>query len=143
VRWLLPVRLSALALLAISLAFGVGSLRLGLWANGIPGSGLTSFIGSLLLLPISIGLLRAEPGGADREPLQWTPLFGAVAFAVYVAAWQVIGFLAATFLLLLVWVKGLHRQSWLAAAVTSVAVCAAIGFLFVRLLNVPLRLWPV
>jgi hypothetical protein len=142
VHWYLPVRLSALALLAVSLGFGAGSLSLGLWSNGIPGPGLTTFIGSLLLLPISVGLLRANLGDEDREPLRWTSVFGAIAFAVYVVAWQVVGFVAATFLLLVVWVRGLHGQKWIAAGITAVTVCLAIGFLFVRLLNVPLSLWP-
>ena len=68
-KWLLPVRLSALALTGFAIAFGVAALRLGFWGDSIPGSGLIPFLACILMLPIGIVLLLA-PLDDSRGVLQ-------------------------------------------------------------------------
>jgi hypothetical protein len=141
-KWLLPVRLSALALTGFAIAFGVAALRLGFWGDGIPGSGLIPFLACVLMLPIGIVLLLAPLDASENDPLRLVPLVGLVALGIYVLILPRLGFAAATTLLLLVWIKGLHGRSWLEAVAGSAALSGFILFLFSRLLGVPLNLWP-
>ena len=138
----LPVRLSALLLLAVSLAFGIGSFRLGLWSQGIPGPGLTSFIGSLLLVPLSLRLLRAPVEGEDGEPLSVSALTGAIVFCLYVVALQFVGFALSTFVFLVVWARVLYRQTLTMSSFSAFGMCVAIGVVFALLLSVPIQIWP-
>jgi hypothetical protein len=128
--------------MVLAISFGVGAIRLGFWSDGLPGSGLIPFLGCALLLPTAIALLRAPLDEGDSDRLRPKPLIGFAVLCIYAWILPWIGFAAATGMLLLVWIKGLHGRTWIEAAAGSVSLSAFIIFLFDYLLKVPLNVWP-
>jgi hypothetical protein len=141
-HWLLPVRLSALILAVLAVGFGVMSLRLGFWGDGIPGSGLIPFIGCVLLLPITIVLLWVPLDPTERDGLRLAPLIGLIVLGIYVLVLPRLGFAVATAALIFVWIKWLHGRKWFEAAAGSIAISGLMLFLFDYVLGVPLNMWP-
>jgi len=142
-RLLAPSKLVALALLAFSIGFGIASWRLGLWANGAPGVGLTPLLGCAVLFPLSLLMLADETDDPDAEPrLEWVPLLTGLGFCVLAYAVTVIGFLLPSFVFLLVWTRLLYRRSWLVSVSSALGITSALAVMFVTALGVPIELWP-
>ncbi len=135
-----PVAAVFCALLA--LVFGLGAFKLGFWQEGVPGPGLLPFITSVALLPIALRLLFWPRTVPDAGPLRPMPLVALVVLAVYGVLVARLGFIGPSLVLLAVWRRAFHGGSWLAAAVTSVALVIGAVLLFRTLLGVPLPLWP-
>lgn len=137
----LPLVVAAVALILVAIALGAGAVRLGFEIDGVPGPGLLPYIAATVLGALCVWLLFREPrlpdesSGFDRRPLGAIGLLGLFAAAVPFA-----GFLPATFALVLVWSRLIHRLGWSAAVILALAMTAAGLLLFRGLLGVPLPL---
>lgn len=138
---LAPPKLVAFALLIFSSGFGIASWRLGLWANGAPGVGLTPLIGCALLFPISL-LILADPidDAEPAEPLEWVPVLTGLGFGLVIYAMTVLGFAIPAFLFVLIWTRILYARTWLVSVTSSIAITAVLAIMFVIVLGVPLQL---
>lgn len=133
-----PSVIAALLLAALAAVFLHGGLRLGLWVDGGPGPGLLPAIVAAAMLGLIAAMLFTaleDDGGFKREPLIAVALL--CGFALMAPR---TGIVAPTVLLIFAWVKLLHGQSWLRAALLSVALTAAGIGLFRVLLKVPIPL---
>ncbi len=127
--------LLAIPVAAASWGFGVGSPK-------SPGPGFWPLLIALCMAGLGAALI-ARPGparsAADAGPSRWTRFavcMGTLAF--YVLALEPLGYLAATFVLLLVQLRWVEGRSWRGSFLTS-ALAAAISLIVFRtLLNVPL-----
>lgn len=137
-----PLRLSALGMIILAVAFGLGSFKLGFWEHGIPGSGLLPAIASAALLLVG-GLLLVQslrqPAGAG---FRIEPVAALLLLAVYVASLPYAGFVLPNLLLLFVWVRFFQHRSLLAAALVSILVTGCGLLLFNVLLDAPIQAWP-
>ncbi len=135
-----PTRVAALLLAVLALTFGVGGLRLGVWVDGTPGPGLLPFAAALLLFPLVVLMLREE--NAAEEPFRAAPVAAIAISCLYAALLPRAGFIVATVILVLAWVRFFHEQSWLRAALISICLTAAGVGLFGVALKVPMPLFP-
>ncbi len=139
---LTPLRLSALSMIVLAVAFGYGSVKLGFWEHGIPGSGLLPAIASVALLVLG-GLLLAESlREAAPASFRPEPLAALVLLAVYVFFLPYGGFVLPHLLLLFVWVRFFQHRSWLEAALISLLVTFGGLALFNFFLDAPIQAWP-
>ncbi len=141
-----PLGVSALVMIALAVAFGVGSLKLGFWDHGIPGSGLMPMIASLALLPLAFILLvqaiRGREGRGEGEGFQLLPIATLVLLWVYVAALPRLGFAIPTAVMLFILVKFIYGRGLLPALLVSLLVTAGGVMLFSMFLDTPIQVWP-
>lgn len=140
---LLPSKLVASALLVASVAFGVGSLMIGVWNNGMPKAGTTSLVASALLLPVSIALLLKTPSDEDAQAkFETVPFLVGIGFACYGAGLAYLGLVVPTFVFLTVWIRLLYRRSWHATLLGASGITLALYLLFIRVFGVPMKSLP-
>ena len=137
-----PVRLSAAALAALALAFGVGAFKLGFVAEGVPGPGLLPLATSVLLLPLAARLLIRPDILGPGESLARTPLLALAALGVYAFTLPRAGLVLPTLVLLAVWARGFHGRSIGESVALSVGLTAGAVLLFRYALGVLVPLWP-
>lgn len=141
-----PLGVSALVMIALAVAFGVGSLKLGFWDHGIPGSGLMPMIASLALLPLAVVLLvqaiRGREGRGAGEGFQLLPIATLVLLWTYVAALPCFGFAIPTAVMLFILVKFIYGRGLLPALLVSLLVTAGGAVLFSMFLDTPIEVWP-
>jgi putative tricarboxylic transport membrane protein len=132
-------RLGPLVVLGVGVAALVGAIGLSLGELTRPGPGLWPFIVALLLTGTSLILVIVDDPD-DYE--HWTSgtariAGGAAGLAVFVVAFEAIGFVLPAFLMLLLWLRIFGRESWRLSL--GLAVAGSVGFylLFDQALGVP------
>jgi putative tricarboxylic transport membrane protein len=128
------------------------SWRLGFGSFMRPGPGFVPFLAAALLGVLAVvGLIQSVPakspgkaaGGFDGRGLLRVLLLIA-ALAVYVLLWDFLGFLAATFLVLLLLYRAVEPLRWRTVLVASVLTLAGTYVMFSTLLGARLpvgRIW--
>ena len=130
--------ISGLVLILIGALFWIFSRKLGLGGINAPGPGLVPFGAACLLILFSIGTILeslSEKKGADLSGMtgwhKWKPLlFVLVPLFVYTLVLKTLGFLSATFLILLLLFKISERHSWTLSIVFSLMTTAFAYMLF-------------
>jgi hypothetical protein len=138
---IVPSYAAGLMLGALGLVFCIGAFRLGFWGDDGPGPGLLPLVAGALLIPLIVVALR-EPVPEGETAFRMPPLLAIGLALVYALVLSRTGFVPATLVLLVLWIRGFYRQSWLRAAICSVCLTAFGIFIFNVLLKVPMRLWP-
>ncbi len=133
----------ALAILAIAIAFAIASYRYGLWRNGMPGIGLTPFFGAILLIPICLFVIAQKPDPEEKDGVQMVPLIAGLGICAYVIAFAELGLAIPSFIFLLMWARFLYGRSWRISVLSAVATTVSLVIVFVLLLQLPLKIWPV
>jgi hypothetical protein len=138
---IVPSYAAGLMLGALGLVFCIGAFRLGFWGDDGPGPGLLPLVAGALLIPLIVVALR-EPVPEGETAFRMPPLLAIGLALVYALVLSRTGFVPATLVLLVLWIRGFYRQSWLRAAICSVCLTAFGIFIFNVLLKVARRLWP-
>jgi putative tricarboxylic transport membrane protein len=132
-------RLGPLLVLAVGVAALFGAVGLSLGELTQPGPGLWPFIVATLLTGTALVLLALDDPD-DYEA--WTRgsariVGGAAVLAVFVVAFEAIGFVLPAFLMLLLWLRVFARESWQWSL--GLALAGSVGFfvLFDQVLGVP------
>ncbi|MCE5262977.1 MAG: tripartite tricarboxylate transporter TctB family protein [Deltaproteobacteria bacterium] len=131
-------QISSFFWIIIGLFFCILAYRYGLYADGVPGSGLFPFlVGILLVLLGSIVWVSAfkesRRGGKEIEPLfpqadSWKRVFLAVvAIVAYMLVLDSLGFLLATFLFIAFLLRFVEPQKW-STVITASALTAVISY---------------
>lgn len=142
-----------LAWMVLALAAAAEAGRLGFGTFGRPGPGFLPFLAGICLAVLAVvGLVQtivqtpaaeAKGGGFRRVDIFRIGLVTAVLY-LYVVFWDVIGFLASTFLLLLFLFRCVEPLRWRTVFVASGLTLAFVYILFAVLLGARLpagRLW--
>lgn len=137
-----PTYVAAAMLAALAILFCAGAFKLGFWVDDTPGPGLLPLVIGLLLLPLLFVALR-EPIPKDETSFRGSPLVAIVFTVIYALALPHAGFVPASIILLLVWIRLFYRQGWVGAVICSTALTAAGVVIFNVLLKVPMLLFPV
>lgn len=137
-----PVRVAATFFIALALAFGVGSFKLGFRAEGAPGPGLLPLLASLVLLPMGVRLLLAPGGVGEASPVRAAPLLLLGLLSVHALVLPHAGFVVPTVVLLFVWTTAFHQRRITSAALLSGLLTAGSALLFNTFLGVRMPLWP-
>ncbi len=137
-----PTYVAAAMLAGLAILFGVGAFKLGFWVDDAPGPGLLPLAISLLLLPLLFVASR-EPIPSDETPFRGSPLVAIVFTVIYALVLPRTGFVPASIVLLLVWIRLFYGQGWIGAIICSSALTAAGVVIFNVLLKVPMPLFPV
>ena len=109
-----------------------------------PGPGFLPFGLAFILMILSLALIlqnrtkggSSGPFWAERTWLR--PLLGVIIFTLYAFLLGYLGFIATTFLFLIVWMWIIERIRWLTIIGISVGVTAVLYFIFEYFLEVPL-----
>ncbi len=139
----LPLSIAGALLALLGIAFAIESVRLGLWADGMPGAGLLPLLAACLLVALALflgvkgGLVPDEEHTLDRVPLKAIALLLAFAWLVPLA-----GFVPATVLMITLWTHYFHQQGWWRSAFLGIVLVAAGVVLFRVALSVPMPLFP-
>jgi len=136
-------RCFTLAIIAIAIAFTIASYRYGLWRNGMPGIGLTPFLGALLLIVISLRVLFQKPDPEEREKLQLVPILSGLGICVYVVAFAELGLAIPSFVFLVLWARFLYQRSWRSSLISAAAITVSLVVVFITILQLPLKTWPL
>ncbi|HVN97864.1 MAG TPA: tripartite tricarboxylate transporter TctB family protein [Syntrophorhabdaceae bacterium] len=134
---------SSLFFLMVSVVVFVGSIKLGLGTTRQPGPGFITFGASGLLGILSlVELVRAF---TVRQAVQGEPMFkgtlwyriilSALAILVYALVMPTLGYLIATFLLMLCLYIMMREQRWYWIIISSLLSSLASYYLFSKLLN--------
>jgi putative tricarboxylic transport membrane protein len=120
-------RIAPLVVLAVGIAALVGAAGLSLGELTAPGPGLWPFIVAMLLTGTALVLMVVDDP-ADYEP--WTRgslriVGGLGVLAVFVLAFDAVGFVLPAFLMLLLWLRVFGRESW--SWSVGLALVGAIG----------------
>ena len=131
-------RVGPLLVLAVGVAALAGAVGLSLGTLTAPGPGLWPFVVALLLTGTALVLVVVDDP-LDYEP--WTRgtarIAGGVAgLAVFVAVFELVGFVLPAFLMLLLWLRVFGREPWRWAAGLAVAGSVGLYLLFDTLLGV-------
>jgi putative tricarboxylic transport membrane protein len=132
---------AALVPLVIGVAAGIMSVNLGIGTLPAPGPGMWPLVVSVAMVIVSAVLvLQSRPRG-DEELFTKDVVTVAIAAAsllAYAFLFELVGFEVPTVALLVLWLKGLGRESWRLTAVVSIAATAALYLLFITGLGVSL-----
>jgi putative tricarboxylic transport membrane protein len=129
---------SPLLLVALGVGALVGGLGLSLGSLTAPGPGLWPFVVALLLTGTALVLVVVDDP-ADYEPFtrgSARVAGGLVGLAVFVAAFELVGFLLPAFLMLLLWLRVFGREAWRWALGLAVAGSVGLYLLFDTVLGV-------
>jgi putative tricarboxylic transport membrane protein len=129
---------SPLLLVALGVGALVGGLGLSLGSLTAPGPGLWPFVVALLLTGTALVLVVVDDP-ADYEPFtrgSARVAGGLAGLAVFVAAFELVGFLLPAFLMLLLWLRVFGREAWRWALGLAVAGSVGLYLLFDTLLGV-------
>lgn len=132
-------RLGPLVVLAVGAGALVGAFGLSLGTLTAPGPGLWPFIVALLLTGTALVLVVVDDP-ADYE--RWTSgtariVGGLAGLALFVVAFDAIGFLLPAFLMLLLWLRVFGRESWPWSVGLAVLGSVGMWLLFDTALGVP------
>ncbi|GAA2454286.1 tripartite tricarboxylate transporter TctB family protein [Actinomadura vinacea] len=132
---------SALVTLVTGAVAAVLSWNLGVGTLAAPGAGLWPLVVGVAMVVVSALLvLRSRPRG-DEEPFTKDAVTVAIAVASllgYAVLFELVGFEVPTLALLVLWMKGLGRESWRVTAAVSVVATAVLYLLFITGLGVSL-----
>jgi len=131
-------RIGPLLVLAVGVGAIIGSIALSLGALTAPGPGLWPFLVALLLTGTALVLVVVDDP-EDYEPFTRgsARIAGGLAgLAVFVAAFEVIGFLLPAFLMLLLWLRVFGREPWRWAVGLALAGSLGLYLLFDSVLGV-------
>jgi putative tricarboxylic transport membrane protein len=109
-----------------------------------PGPGFLPFGLALCLIALSLALIiKSWKGNISFTPFwpqrTWLrPLLGVSIFIFYALAIERLGFLLSTFSFLIVWMRLIERVRWRTLIGISIGTTAALYFIFVFFLEVPL-----
>lgn len=138
-------RIAALFLTLVGITTGAHSwLNLKLGTMNMPDSGFMPFLASLVLVIASGLWFMSALGQAGRSQPFWEgrgwvkPLLAILFMLVYAWSMDLIGYLLATLVFMLVWQFFVEREKWLKATVISLISTAVMWLLFSQLLGVPL-----
>jgi putative tricarboxylic transport membrane protein len=137
---IVPSYVAGLLLGLLALVFCVGAFRLGFWGDDGPGPGLLPLVVGALLMPMIVIALR-EPIPEDESSFKIPPLLAIAMMLAYALALPRSGFVPATLVLLLLWVRGFYRQSWFRAVACAACLTALGLFIFSFLLKVPMPMF--
>jgi hypothetical protein len=137
-----PARLVSAALISVAVFFAVASVRVGLWETGMPGPGLTSFLGALLLFPLGIIAYVSCPTITEDDSLHLVPLIGGAGLCVFAWLLPTLGFAVSMTALMLFLTSGLQQRSWWQGVITAVVISGVLVVLFYYVLLVPIMVWP-
>jgi putative tricarboxylic transport membrane protein len=129
---------SPLLLVALGVGALVGGLGLTLGSLTAPGPGLWPFVVALLLTGTALVLVVVDDP-ADYEPFtrgSARVAGGLTGLAVFVAAFELVGFLLPAFLMLLLWLRVFGREAWRWALGLAVAGSVGLYLLFDTVLGV-------
>jgi putative tricarboxylic transport membrane protein len=129
---------SPLLLVALGVGALVGGLGLSLGSLTAPGPGLWPFVVALLLTGTALVLVVVDDP-ADYEPFTRGSARvsgGLTGLAVFVAAFELVGFLLPAFLMLLLWLRVFGREAWRWALGLAVAGSVGLYLLFDTVLGV-------
>jgi len=138
---IVPSYVAGLMLGLLALVFCVGAFRLGFWGDDGPGPGLLPLVVGALLLPMIVIALR-EPIPEDETSFKIPPLLAIALMLAYALALPRTGFVPATLVLLLLWVRGFYGQGWFRSLACSACLTALGLFIFSYLLRVPMPMFP-
>jgi putative tricarboxylic transport membrane protein len=132
-------RIGPVLVLAVGVGALVGAVGLSLGELTEPGPGLWPFIVALLLTGTSLVLVVVDDP-ADYE--RWTAgtariAAGLAGLAVFVVAFDVIGFVLPAFLMLLLWLRVFGGETWRWALGLALAGSVGLYVLFDEVLGVP------
>ena len=139
--------LSSLFWLLFAIYYTAQSYRLGLGHWGMPGPGYFPFgaglIFGVLALCVTVSSIRRSPQGEHpketSERLQWENvalILGGM--LVYILIFKKAGFVIATFLLVLFFIRIIARERWFYSFLVSVSITVAFHVFFDILLNAQL-----
>jgi putative tricarboxylic transport membrane protein len=129
---------SPLLLVALGVGALVGGLGLSLGSLTAPGPGLWPFVVALLLTGTALVLVVVDDP-ADYEPFtrgSARVAGGLAGLAVFVATFELVGFLLPAFLMLLLWLRVFGREAWRWALGLAVAGSVGLYLLFDTVLGV-------
>jgi hypothetical protein len=135
---LTPTAIATGVLVAMGLVFAVGGLRLGLWTFDGPGPGLLPLGAATLLLVVLVPVVLTQP--REAESFRKEPLIAIGMCCLFAFLAPRIGVVIPCVLLVTLWVRFLHEQSWLRAGLVGAGLTAAGIGLFHVLLKVPMPL---
>jgi len=133
--------IAAGVLLLIGVAAAVMSASLGVGSLAEPEPGMWPLIVSVVLVAFSVVLLLQSGQKGDEQAFGRGSLIVVVAVVsliAYAALFENIGFEVPTVAILMLWIKGLGRQSWITSLSVSFGSCAVIYAVFISALGVPL-----
>ncbi|WP_188195265.1 tripartite tricarboxylate transporter TctB family protein [Nonomuraea sp. SYSU D8015] len=132
---------AALVPLASGVVAAIMSVNLGIGTLPAPGPGMWPLIVSVaMVVAAAVLVLQSRPRG-DEERFTKDVVVVAIAAASLVAyafLFELVGFEVPTVALLVLWLKGLGRESWRLTAVVSIVATAALYLLFITALGVSL-----
>lgn len=137
-----PTMVIAAMLCLLALVFGVEAFQLGFWVDDNPGPGVLPLVASVLLLPLSILSLRERPS-ENATGFSGYSFLAIVVLIAYACAVPYGGFVLPTLVLIALWCKIFHRQSWLRSILCSASLTIFGIVIFAYLLQVPIQLLPV
>lgn len=135
-----PSRLAGLLLAALGIVFASGCVRLGLWVDGGPGPGLMPAVSSAALLVLLVPMLMEKP--REDDVLCWEPLLAAALGGAFVILAPRIGIGLPAAVMIMLWVKVLHGQSWLRSLILGLSLTAVGLLIFHVALKVPMPILP-
>lgn len=138
---IVPTYVAGLLLAALGIAFCIGSFRLGFWVDDSPGPGLLPLVVGALLIPMTGTAIR-EPIPDDESSFKIQPLVAIALMLAYALVLPRTGFVPATVIMLVLWVRGFYRQSWVRAVICSICLTLLGFFIFSFLLKVPMPMFP-
>ncbi|MGN9842563.1 tripartite tricarboxylate transporter TctB family protein [Nonomuraea sp. H19] len=132
---------AALVPLAVGVVAGIMSWQLGVGTLPAPGPGMWPLVISVaMVITAAVLVLQSRPRG-DEERFTKDMVTVAIAAASllgYAFLFELVGFEVPTVALLVLWLKGLGRESWRLTAVVSIVATAALYLLFITGLGVSL-----
>ncbi|MGY1723514.1 tripartite tricarboxylate transporter TctB family protein [Blastococcus sp. SYSU DS0533] len=136
-----------LAVAGVPSALGIGGLllsaQLGVWDESLPGPGFYPLLASALITGAGVTLFLRQ---SDAELEDATPgetarvALGIGLLLAYAVLFPLLGVVTTSFVISLLWLKVLARESWRTSLAIAVGATAFIYVLFVRLLQLPLPL---
>jgi hypothetical protein len=111
-----------------------------------PDAGFFPLSLSTLLLIFAVGIVlnsfMTKPQRMEFNPRSWYVLIGALAFIIYALSMAKVGFVVATTIIMLIFMRGLGGMSWVRALLIAVPSVVCSYFAFVQL-GVPLPRGPL
>lgn len=139
-------RLNSLALLGLAIGVFVMSLQLPVGTMQAPGAGAWPLFLSICLAAGAVFLLFGERDGEDYEPLTRKSFVSVLGFAwigFYVVMFANIGFLLASLVFSIVWLKFFAQETWKFSLIVGAAFAVGMELIFVVGLSVPVPHDPV
>ncbi|MGP3911513.1 tripartite tricarboxylate transporter TctB family protein [Nonomuraea sp. 10N515B] len=132
---------AALVPLVIGVVAALMSWNLGVGSLSAPGPGMWPLVVSVAMVVIAaVLMLQSRPRGDEERFTKdvVTVAIAAASLIAYAFLFELVGFEVPTIALLVLWLKGLGRESWRMTAVVSVVATAALYLLFITGLGVSL-----